>query len=81
MSDKKFMNGKIRVVENIGEESENAFGLDGSVLAVNYGVFMDIEGFPWSRDRVGFENIKQVNEYFATADEYQTVFELVEDVE
>lgn len=79
MSDNKLMNGKIRVVENIGEESEDAFGLDGSVLTVNDGVFMDIEGFPWSRDRVGFENIKQVNEYFATADEYQTKFELVED--
>lgn len=79
MSDKKFMNGKIRVVENIGSDSEDTFGLDGSVLTVIGGEFMDIEGFPWNRDHTGFGSIEQVNEYFATADEYQTVFELVED--
>lgn len=79
MSDEKLMNGKIRVVENIGYESESAFGLGGSVLTVNGGEFKDLEGFPWNRYHIGFESIEQINEFFSSSDDYQTVFELVED--
>ena len=79
MSNGELMNGRIRVVENIGSYSEEAFGLDGAVLTIIDGVLEDIEGFPWSGNCSGFKDIDHVNDYFATADEYQTVFELVED--
>lgn len=79
MSDNKLMNGEIRVVENIGPYSEDAFGHEGDALMVIDGEIEDNEGFPWRGNCDGFKSIEHVNEYFATADEYQTVFELVED--
>lgn len=79
MSDEKLMNGRIRVVKNVGCSSRFTFGAKGAVLTVINGAFNDAEGFSWNRDYVGFKNIEQINEYFATAGKYQTVFELVED--
>ena len=80
MNDEKLMNGKIRVVENIGPYSEEAFGLDGSVLTVIDGMLEDIEEFMWTKDfDIPFSDLDDINKFFATADEYQTVFELVEE--
>lgn len=80
MSDKKLMNGKIRVVENIGSDSEDTFGEPGTVLTVADGTFEDLDGFGWNYpDESGYEDVDQINEYFSEEDEYRTVFELVED--
>lgn len=80
MSDNKLMNGKIRVVENIGSDSEDAFGEPGTVLTVADGTFEDLEGYEWKDvEWEGFEDIGQINDYFSDRDDYQTKFELVED--
>jgi hypothetical protein len=80
MNNGELMNGRIRVVENIGRESEDAFGFPGAELDVVDGVLEDSEGFEWDYyHSEGFKNIGQINEQFSEEDEYQTVFELVED--
>lgn len=80
MNDKKLMNGKIRVVENIGSDSEDLFGEPGTVLTVIDGVFEDLEGYRWEDvGWSGYKDVDQINEQFSEEDEYQTVFELVEE--
>lgn len=72
-------NFKIRVVENIGEDSDRCVGPIGSIFEVKDGTFRDIQRFPWGNDEEGFSNISQINEYFSYAEGYETEFELVEE--
>lgn len=73
------MNFKIRVVENLGVESKEAFGETGTILDVANGSLRDNEGFDWNNN---FKNICEIHDYFNNGklDWYKTKFELVEDV-
>lgn len=73
------MDFKIRVVENIGNWSEEIFGKAGTVLVVNNGEFFDLEGFLWNNDCEPFKNIEEINTLFNERDFWQTEFELVEE--
>lgn len=75
------MNFKIRVVENIGSDSVNAFGHVGNELSVQYGALEDLEGYEWNNCNSLLHDIEEVNEFFSEDDSYQTVFELVESEE
>lgn len=69
------MNFKIRVVENIGEDSQLTFGVPGTINEVTDGVLQDIEGFKWYG---GFGGLNDINEFFNQS-YFKTVFELVEE--
>lgn len=76
------MNFKIRVVENIGEDSIENFGVPGTEINVVGGEFKDLLNYHWCKDGKCFQNIQEVNEYFNQDDGatwFNTVFELVEE--
>jgi hypothetical protein len=73
------MNFKIRVVENIGEYSEEIFGPVGFTHTVHKGGFHDLNGNKWSDGKKGFSNTDEINKYFADYACYNTVFALVEE--
>ena len=70
---------KIRVVENIGEESLGVFGEPGREFEVVNGEFYDLECDTWNNDGDVFENVGDINGYFGQQDSFQTVFELVDE--
>ena len=72
-------NFKIRVVENIGRYSARGFGSVGIVLNVVDGTLIDSENREWTMDGEKFSSIHDVNKYFGEKDQWQTVFELVEE--
>jgi hypothetical protein len=74
-------NFKVRVAENIGEESVDTFGSVGTILKVTYGVLTDLNGYVWDNaiDRDCYESVEDLNNHFSFGDEYQTVFEAVEE--
>ena len=49
------------------------------MLSVSNGILYGTDSFCWYRDREGFDNLDEINEYFAENDEFKTKFELVED--
>lgn len=67
------MDFKIRVIENIGEDSEKQFGPLDTILDVVAGEIRSFNGVIWGN----FENIQDINNYFSEEDEYETVFALV----
>jgi len=67
-------NFKIRVVENIGEESINCFGEIGNELEVVNEKLEDLSGDVW----IALRGVDGVNALFGDADIWQTVFELAE---
>jgi hypothetical protein len=73
------MNFKIRVVENIGAYSYRKFGSPGSILRVIDGVFKDKESSIWTNDGEKYNDPEDINKHFSEKDEWQTLFELVEE--
>ena len=71
--------GKIRVKENIGNDSKETFGEVGTLQNVENGKFDDLEGFTWSKNYDPFNDVDDINEYFSYKDMFQTVFELAEE--
>jgi len=71
-------NFKIRVVENVGEDSIETFGEVGNELEVINGKLIDLDDDSWSGCGTGFEDIDDVNDWFSDLGDYGTVFELVE---
>ncbi|BCK01640.1 hypothetical protein [Anaerocolumna chitinilytica] len=72
-------NFKIRVVENIGAESESTFGVPGTILYVVNGTLRDFEGYIWESN---FQNLDEIHKFFnhsAIDDCFATKFELVEE--
>lgn len=72
-------NFKIRVVENIGEDSLNVFGEPGTIFCLINGTIRDLEGYLWRTD---FNNLDDVHKFFngsAIDDCFATKFELVEE--
>lgn len=74
------MNFKIRVVENIGCYSGTCIGPVGTIFNVVDGKLQDIMGYQWNNiDDTGFDNVKEINNYFTLVDCYSTKYELVEE--
>lgn len=76
------MNFKIRVVENIGEDSIKSFGVPGTVHNVCYGKIVGDDDSSWTNDGKYYENIQEVNNHLGNryrVEEWQTLFELVEE--
>lgn len=67
------MDFRIRVIENIGKDSEEQFGPPGTILDVVHGEIISLNGVIWGC----FENVQDINNYFSEKDEYETVFTLV----
>ena len=73
-------NFKIRVVENIGDCSVDAFGSIGTVFEVKNGVFKDKEGFPWTNDGKLYKSVEDINNQINKEDcSFRTRFELVKE--
>lgn len=70
---------KIRVKENIGKESFYEFGGVGTEFTVRNGMFTNLRSMVWSEWSKHECTIEALNEYFGVEDQYQTVFELVEE--
>lgn len=74
------MNFKIRVVENIGRYSQDAFGKTGTVMQVTNGILTDFEGFQWGSHGITIRDIEGINKRLKHRScDYKTVFELVEE--
>jgi hypothetical protein len=75
------MNFKIRVVENIGGDSQAAFGPPGTVLEIKDGTFTDLEGYEWDNKSLLYEDISDIISHFSNQYPgwYSTAFELVEE--
>lgn len=71
---------RVKVVKNIGEESKYEFGVEGNILEVKDGCINSLRGCcyweQWSQHEC---TIEALNKYFGEEDQYQTVFELVEE--
>lgn len=71
---------KVKVVKNIGEESKYEFGVEGNILEVKDGCIKSLRPLcyweQWSQHEC---TIEALNKYFGEEDQYQTVFELVEE--
>lgn len=76
------MNFKIRVVENIGDDSIYTFGAPGTVLEVENGTLEDMEGYVWCGE---FKTLDDIHKYFDKSgipdidNCFKTIFELVEE--
>jgi hypothetical protein len=73
------MNFKIRVAENIGDDSIYTFGCPGTVLEVYNGTLEDIEGYVWCGE---FKTPDDIHKYFNKSpldNRFETIFELVEE--
>lgn len=71
-------NFKIRVKENIGKDSVEAFGRIGTILEVKNGVFRDIENHTWFNNYKRYKTIEDVNnQFYNEGYVYKTLFELV----
>ena len=75
------MNFKVRVKENIGENSRKYFGKPGTILEVKDGVLYDIDGDDWKSDYDSFTSVEEINNEFDLGFSYDTEFELVEEDE
>ena len=75
------MNFKVRVKENIGENSRECFGKPGTILEVKDGVLYDIDGDDWKSDYDSFTSVEEINNEFDLGLSYDTEFELVEEDE
>ena len=75
------MNFKVRVKENIGENSREYFGKPGTILEVKDGVLYDIDGDDWKSDYDSFTSVEEINNEFDLGLSYDTEFELVEEDE
>lgn len=75
------MNFKIRVVENIGQDSQSAFGPPVTVLEIKDGTFTDLEGYEWDNRGLLYLDISDIISHFRNQYPgwYNTVFELVEE--
>jgi hypothetical protein len=73
------MNFKIRVVDNIGEWSVESFGVPGTEFHIVDGRFTDLSNLHWENIFCPYNNIEVINKFFSEDDEWQTVFELVEE--
>lgn len=72
-------NFRIRVVENIGELSEAAFGTPETIHEIISGTLTDSEGYSWIED---FRSLEEIHKFFnekAIDDCFSTKFELVEE--
>ena len=71
---------KVRVKENIGRDSLFEFGTPGTVFEVKEdGMIMSFCGMDWCAWSEHECTIEALNRYFGVEDQYQTVFELVEE--
>ena len=75
------MNFKVRVKENIGENSRECFGKPGTILEVKDGALYDIDGDGWKSDCGRFISVEEINNEFDLGLSYDTEFELVEEDE
>lgn len=75
------MNFKVRVKENIGENSREYFGKPGTILEVKDGVLYDIDGDDWKSDYDSFTSVEEINNEFDLGLSYDTEFELLEEDE
>lgn len=65
---------KVRVVENIGRNSQRLFGEVGNVISITDGEFEDLDGESWY-----YSSFDAMKDSFSNVDPYQTKIELVED--
>ena len=71
---------KVRVKENIGRDSLFEFGTTGTVFEVKEdGMIMSFRGMDWCAWSEHECTIEALNRYFGVEDQYQTIFELVEE--
>ena len=70
---------KIKIKEILNRGGEDCFGKVGNVFKIKDGKFFDLDGYKWSNDGKGFENIEQVNDYFGENKDFGAKFELVEE--
>lgn len=71
---------RIRVVKNIGSESKYIFGTEGNILDVKDGYIKGLRAYCYWKQWSEYEcTIEALNKYFGEEDQYQTVFELVEE--
>nr|DAH73497.1 MAG TPA: hypothetical protein [Caudoviricetes sp.] len=70
---------KIRVKEILNGGGEECFGEVGNIFKIKDGQFFDLDGYKWSNDGEGFENVEQVNDYFGENKDFGAKFELVEE--
>lgn len=71
---------KVRVKENIGRDSLFEFGTPGTAFEVKEdGMIMSFRGMDWCAWSEHECTIEALNRYFGVEDQYQTVFELVEE--
>jgi len=71
-------NFKVRVVENVGEDSADTFGEVGNEIEVIDGKLIDLDNDSWNGCGTGFKDIDDINVWFSDLGDYGTVFELVE---
>lgn len=67
------MDFRIRVIENIGENSKEQFGPPDTILDVVAGEIRTLQGHIWGY----FTDIEDINSCFSDRDENETVFTLV----
>lgn len=67
-------NFKVRVVENIGNESKTIFGKVGTIISVTDGKFKDFEGDGWY-----YDSYEEMTNNLSEHDWFETKFELLED--
>lgn len=71
---------RVRVVKNIGSESKYIFGTEGNILDVKDGCIKGLRVYCYWKQWSEYEcTIEALNKYFGEEDQYQTVFELVEE--
>ena len=75
------MNFKVRVKENIGENSRECYGKTGTILEDKDGELYDIKGDGWKGDCGRFISVEEINNEFDLGLSYDTEFELVEEDE
>lgn len=70
-------NGTIRVVENVGINSESNFGGVGNIIVVKNGNFKDLKGFTWKYFSAPYTSFEEIESHFRVDDNFKTVFEEV----
>lgn len=71
---------KVKVVKNIGYDSKYEFGTEGTILEVKDGYIHSLRaGCFWEQWSQHECTIEALNKYFGEKDQFQTVFELVEE--
>lgn len=70
---------KVKVIENKGRDSLFEFGKVGTIHEVKEGMIMSFRGMDWCKWSEHECTVEALNRYFGEKDQYQTVFELVEE--